>query len=69
MVSEHNVTLIERFYDMYNGNNGIYFIDKSDDNRFIQNQCIELVVRFKTADFPEKRSAAFGCQIKRLGKG
>ena len=40
MVSEHNVTLIERFYDMYNGNNGIYFIDKADDNRFIQNQCI-----------------------------
>lgn len=35
MVSEHNVTLIERFYDMYNGNNGIYFIDKGDDNRFI----------------------------------
>ena len=40
LFNEHNNTLIERFYDAYNNNNGIFFIDKGDDNRFIQSNSI-----------------------------
>ena len=35
LYNEHNNTLIERFYDAYNNNKGIFFIDKGDETRFL----------------------------------
>ena len=40
LFNEHNNTLIERFYDAYNTNNGLFFIDKADDNRFLESRVI-----------------------------
>ena len=37
--------------------------------RIIQNNSAEIVTFFKTSDFSEKFTAAFGTQIKRLVKG
>ena len=40
LFNERNNTIIERFYDMYNTNNGIYFDDKTDENRFLESRVI-----------------------------
>lgn len=40
LFNEHNSTLIERFYDAYNNNPGIYFVDKTEETRFINGNSI-----------------------------
>ena len=40
LFNEHNNTLIERFYNMYTSNSGIYFIDKGDENRFLESRSV-----------------------------
>ena len=40
LFTEHNNTIMERFYDAYNNNIGIFFEDVVDDERFFENRCI-----------------------------
>ncbi len=60
LFNEKNNTIIERFYEAYNANNGIFFIDKSDDNRFIENQIIFTIAKLNYTDKLRDSNEDFG---------
>lgn len=60
LFNDRNNTIIERFYDAYNANNGIFFIDSYDETRFIEGREIFTSGKLSTTEKLRDMDADYG---------